>query len=463
MRRGLAGLVFVGLCLLGGGVRGATIDAASCSQAHVQAAIDSAAIGDTVRVPSGECTWTSMVGIERAISLIGAVVGQTVIISQVPANAYNFTLGYRPADPSANALMRISGFTFDLGGGARSGIILSTGRTLVLQTKVRIDHNRFQNIAQGTTQYMFLNPGNVRGVVDHNDFGPATYFARTNGDGLPDWGKGLWENHEGVVFGKKDNNMWFEDNVIRVQSGGGAIDCSQGMRWAFRYNTINTNSGQMFDQHGNYGSTYSCFGGELYGNNVLGTLSGQFLDQRGGRFFVFNNNFPRPGWNINVREEADDATTPVNNPSAYPQHVNGTYVWGNRDNLSGGLVNTVKGVNCVGSVCFNTPMPVPGQNFFTESTSPGITCGTRANRPSTCIANQGYWATDQSCTNLSGLVGDIATNPSRGVISGTLYRCTAVGSWDAGASPLAYPHALISGSSGQTSAPSAPTSLRIMP
>ena len=41
------------------------IQAASCSRADVQAAINSAQDGDTVLVPAGECTWNSEVSIQN--------------------------------------------------------------------------------------------------------------------------------------------------------------------------------------------------------------------------------------------------------------------------------------------------------------------------------------------------------------------------------------------------------------
>jgi len=420
--------------------RGASKSAPSCSYADVSTAITSASVGDTINVPAGTCTWNSTLNINKGINLIGAGVGNTVIISGTAVGTNSNLISYQPSNPAINAPFRVSGFTFDLGGALRNGIELYSNG-LVIQTKVRIDHNRFQNIGRSTA-YMFINFVKVRGVIDHNYFTEASYFARTNGYGL---GEDLWENWEGVVFGKADNTMWFEDNIIN----GPPVDCSRGMRYAFRYNTINTTGGgQLFDQHGNYGTSYSCFGGELYGNNVVGTSGGQFLDQRGGRFFVYNNNFNTTGWNINPREEADDAGNPVNyvgpNPPQYPQHVNGTYYWGNRASLTGALVSTSKGRNCIGTVCFDTPMPVGGQDFFTESTSPGISCGLPASRPSSCVTNQGYWATNQSCTNLTGMVGPNPATP----ISGTLYRCAVTNTWDSGVSPLPYPHPLIAESNG---------------
>ncbi len=66
----------------------------------------------------------------------------------------------------------------------------------------------------------------------------------------------------------------------------------------------------------------------------------------------------------------------------------------------------------------------------------GVGWGTLANRPATCTVGVGYWATNQSTTNLSGMVGKNPATP----ISGTLYVCTATNVWTAFYTPYAYPH-----------------------
>lgn len=43
----------------------------SCSTENVQSAVTSAAIGDTILVPSGSCTWNGRLNIKRAIRLVG--------------------------------------------------------------------------------------------------------------------------------------------------------------------------------------------------------------------------------------------------------------------------------------------------------------------------------------------------------------------------------------------------------
>ena len=63
--------IFIGILLAGclstitGIGNAATINATSCSQSAVQAAIATAEIGDTVSVPSGQCTWSSSISISN--------------------------------------------------------------------------------------------------------------------------------------------------------------------------------------------------------------------------------------------------------------------------------------------------------------------------------------------------------------------------------------------------------------
>lgn len=73
-----------------------------------------------------------------------------------------------------------------------------------------------------------------------------------------------------------------------------------------------------------------------------------------------------------------------------------------------------------------------------DNTTGGVGCGTLASRPATCTAGVGYWATDQSCSDPSGMTG---ISPAS-TISGTLYKCTATDTWTAYYTPYTYPHPL---------------------
>ncbi len=68
----------------------------------------------------------------------------------------------------------------------------------------------------------------------------------------------------------------------------------------------------------------------------------------------------------------------------------------------------------------------------------GVGAGPLASRPSACTVGVGYWATDQSISDLSGMVGSSPANP----ISGTLYKCTSTNTWTTYYTPYTYPHPL---------------------
>jgi hypothetical protein len=89
----------------------------------------------------------------------------------------------------------------------------------------------------------------------------------------------------------------------------------------------------------------------------------------------------------------------------------------------------------------NVDVFVQGASF--DGTT-GVGCGTltalqEAAYYTSCTAGVGYWATTQSCTDLTNMVGK---SPSS-TISGTLYKCNATGNgWDVLFSPYTYPHPL---------------------
>ena len=68
----------------------------------------------------------------------------------------------------------------------------------------------------------------------------------------------------------------------------------------------------------------------------------------------------------------------------------------------------------------------------------GVGAGTLDNRPATCTTGTAYWATTQSVSDLTGMVGRMPSTP----ITGTLYKCTATNTWTAYYTPYTYPHPL---------------------
>jgi hypothetical protein len=406
---------------------------------------------DTVIVPAGSCSWANTLAITTGINLIGAGIGNTVITNGIASHAALIT--YRPASYKVNDPFRISGFTIDLG---RNGAGIELGISnknapFPMQTRIRIDHNRFTN-SPGLSYQAIWDFGGMYGVVDNNVFDGIGYPVRHS----PQVGGASWWNNFTMTFGAPNDHLYFEDNIFVVET---FADCQYSGRYLYRYNTITVNVDQypFFDMHGNQSSggrtgpidgMYSCFGGEIYGNDVhAGSTEMNYLDQRGGKALVFYNNVATSSsvTFIKVREENSDAEEPTT--SSQPQHVSDSYYWSNRRNLTGPLFD-VFATQVLGDI------PLANRDFWSQRVvfdgTAGVGCGTLSARPPTCTTGVGYWATNQSCTDLTGHVG---VNPAQ-PISGTLYKCTATNTWSAFFTPYTYPHPLRQGGSSQVDPPS---------
>jgi hypothetical protein len=463
----LLAIFFFGFFGPAGSSRAETIDAVSCNQSDVQSTIHEAASGDTVNVPAGSCVWGNgeeviisgnyaypSINIDKALTLMG----HSTIISGTDEGYF---IVFSPADFSQNPPLRITGFTFD-GSGARAGIFFTySSSDSTIQDGIRVDHNVFRNM---NGQSIWIN--GQRGVIDNNSFLNVPYPFRFASGNSEDW----WNSWEGIVFGEENNNMYVEDNIFEI--GEIVTDCQYGNRYAFRYNTITVSAATypMFDMHGNQGTGYmwACFGGEIYGNEIH-MVEGQLLDQRAGKTVVHHNaaiGATGSAWAVKVREEVWDTYNPSTN--VQPQHVSDSYYWNNREDFNGSLLESYLSENiCASSIDDDVPTCSDAEHgysinendeWFQDSPSfdgtSGIGCGPPAGRPATCSPGVGYWATDQSCTDLTGMVGAHPENP----IAGTLYRCVAADTWEAYYTPYFYPHPMRAGDPGITR-PSAPSGL----
>jgi hypothetical protein len=93
------------------------------------------------------------------------------------------------------------------------------------------------------------------------------------------------------------------------------------------------------------------------------------------------------------------------------------------------------------------------QSANTSPTSPfngatGTGYGTLANRPTTCTAGVGYWATDQGNWNSSSVGGQ-----------GQLFTCTSTNTWTLHYTPYTYPHPLTAGGTSTGVTVNPPSSL----
>ena len=303
-----------------------THTADSCSQTHVQAAIDAASRGDTVSIPAcAATTWSSDYAYEtnyvyyavkttKAIKIVGAGVDSTNITINLPApsGTYKgyFAILYAPSSPSddANEEFSVTGITFDDAHGTsiHAGAIGIFNRSTTAINKVKIYGNKFNNCYGGesaATDYTatIYTEGTIYGVVYSNTFSGLPYFKhhgypRSNG-GLSTWNSITWTPGSTKA-------IYYEDNTI-LKNADGSSDHTYwssgwGSTYVVRYNdiTVSYDQADLWNMHsiqrgGTYDSptwyNYATMGAEFYGNSITSAGEVYPWNQGGGRLMAFYN------------------------------------------------------------------------------------------------------------------------------------------------------------------------------
>lgn len=445
------------LLLAAAGAKAAVVPASSCDVSAVQAAIDSAASGDTVSVPACTgVTWSSPVSLpsSKGISLIGAGSSKTIITLATDIHA----------TCSAGKPHRISGFQFkDKIDGTAIGV---TGTC----SGLRIDHNLFSNFGK-EVEGIFIDwsaslAGPIYGVIDHNTF------------------RSPWNHRTVLIYGMDynattnwphinplgtANNIFVEDNVLDFSDGDGSASCADANYGAYFVWRHNTSRNCLLDAHGEYNNAGGVVSLEIYANSFkTDGPSGFWPDgfrlvqhQGSGQFMVFNNKFtaasgksplaisltyyrscPGYGTRCDGTSPEDQNRQPTSTYQGYAcfhqpgrkwdGSLSPIYVWNNRWTDTNGLVSL--GVDNPFYPCAN-PNPFthlkPNRDYYNQGATfngtTGVGRGLLANRPASCTTNisesgggVGYWATD----------------------TGTLYRCSAKNTWSVQYRPYKYPHQL---------------------
>lgn len=444
--------------------------AAGCEEADIATTNGLSSSGDRITVPAGSCTWTTAITLTRGVSLVGAGIGQTLIL-----DAGSTTDSLLHILTGAGEFAEVSGFTFDINGTNRTG---NNGVIEVLNTSgadaedaFRIHHNAFIDVARRGIYVQSVNNSigyELSGVIDNNSFTGTggnyqyvTCIASTTFATDPDLAGRPWTRSLGM--GDK-HAVYVESNTMSASGfGDGVLEGYGGCSYVLRYNTIhNSTQGHHGTDSGGYRGTKRC---ENYGNSF--TADG--VSQRGhlyrsGVCYTFNETFDT-GYNItkfhydlyrdlesgHVGDFGDwghcDGTHAFDGPED-PMDSNagadtghpcldqtGWYFAQDLDDAHGVLEPsyswniTRDGVQAdfQTHVVAEADYIREGVEYFNSS------FGTLAARPATCAVNELYWVTDQGEWN--------STNGA--VADGRADVCETVNVWTTGAYvPYDYPHPL---------------------
>jgi hypothetical protein len=430
-------------------VDAATIDAATCAQADVASAINSAARGDTVIVPAGTCAWSTSVSLSKGITLMGAGIDRTTITRSGVVIAVN---------PDTTAIanddtIKINGFTFN-GNNAALNLITVAGAGASGAkpfTHLIIGDNKFQNTSNTTSgSGVISTKGQVRGVIYHNTFDRCNVIAKVMGsDDTTEWAN---TSYNKFSYGSADN-LYFEDNTIlysSTYSGGdpGWIESGQGARIVGRFNSwnlANASQQELWDIHGfqNWnGSVNSGQTGTMlveYYNNAITNAGGyRWINHRGSWGMFFSNTATGSGgMSIDINQYApgdvggSGCAAQISPTPTYIPQVNNTYVFNNTRNGSQVVMNQ----GAIGDGCGTTVNNGYWNYTAAFNGAVGVGVGPASARPSTCTTGVGYWATDEGEWN----------SPHAGA-DGQFYKCTSTNTWALYYKPYTYPHPLRTGS-----------------
>jgi len=305
---------------------GADVNAASCSQADVTAAINTAVAGDRVLVPAGSCSWSGM-AIAKAVHIQGAGIDVTTVA--VSGNSIT---------KQAAGVIKITGFTFTKSGGGNGSKGFTIGGSWQSAEPVVFADNK---VSISGTGFLLLDvPGGV--IIAGNEFSGAwdDSFIQPKAQN----GQDSWSTAD--TFGVRDTNgklnHYIEDNTFYGGTNQG-IDCDDNSRCVYRYNYLLYSS---FNTHGWDTSPAGVRHFEVYNNHFDHQGSTDAIANqnwsvwiRGATGFIYNNQFAniaggywgdKPELSFSIRGAEDNRPQGACGSVSYPvphqlgQNHNGT-------------------------------------------------------------------------------------------------------------------------------------------
>lgn len=223
----------------------ATISASSCSQSDVQAALTAASGGDTVMVPAGTCSWTSL-AISKGIRLIGA-----------GASATNITVtGVVSVRRVASHGFELSGFSFRKTNDSSEHMFLIDGASDAAMPLIH--DNVFTVSNSGIIRYE-TNGGVIYGNTFNGDLDDSGIQHKLISDDNLSW---RTLDTMGVRDTDGRSNLYIEDNAFNGMANQ-ALDFDDSSRVVFRHNVLTSSS---VNSHGRDTSPVGVRHYEIYAN-----------------------------------------------------------------------------------------------------------------------------------------------------------------------------------------------------